>query len=77
MRFLISGTLLLSLDSSTKKEDPSILQVRCGASFQAFIFAQYFQAVATQSNASIIDARQPRVNHALMLGVATQGRVNF
>ncbi len=35
------------------------------------------KGVATQSNASIIDARQPHVNHALTLGVATQGCVNF
>ena len=35
------------------------------------------EGVATQSNASIIDARQPRVNHALTLRVATQGCVNF
>ncbi len=35
------------------------------------------KGAATQSNASIIDAHQPRVNHALTLGVATQGCVNF
>ena len=35
------------------------------------------KGAATQSNASIIDARQPRVNHALTLGMATQGCINF
>ena len=35
------------------------------------------EGAATQSNVSIIDAHQPRVKHALTLGVATQGRVNF
>ncbi len=42
-----------------------------------FGLASSAQGAATQSNASIIDARQPRVNHALTLGVATQRRVNF
>ncbi len=61
-------------DSQSKHEMHKFLHLRVQTGLQS---ASRRKGAATQSNASIIDALQPRVTHALTLGVVIQGCINF
>ena len=80
---LLTTHLVVDTISLTPRDKSLESEIILSLLFVTCFFPHFLQkfrtceGAATQSNASIIDARQPRVNHALTLRVATQGHVNF